>query len=62
MAASFITDTTMIIYEGIIIASLVICIFKMSKNKKQNLQEQTSRNNKMKQDQLDQQLKNNTRR
>lgn len=62
MAASFITDTTMIIYECIIIASLVICIFKMSKNKKQNLQEQTSRNNKMKQDQLDQQLKNNTRR
>lgn len=57
-----ITDITMIIYECIIIISLVTAIVKMTKNKKQNIQDQTRQNNQTKQKHLDQQLRNDTRR
>lgn len=57
-----IADITMIIYESIIIILLAAGIVRMSKNKKQNMQDQTKQNNQTKQEHLDQQLRNDTRR
>lgn len=61
MITTFIADITIIIYECIIVISLIVCILKMSKNKKKYMQNQISKKNKKKQDYLDQQIKNNIR-
>lgn len=58
----FTTDTIILIYEITLIILLVLAINKMLKNKKKNLQNQMSQSNKIKQDHLNQQLRNNTRR
>ena len=60
--ALFTTDTIILIYEITLIILLVLAINKMLKNKKKNLQNQMSQSNKIKQDHLNQQLRNNTRR
>jgi Na+/H+ antiporter NhaC len=58
----FTTDTIILIYEITLIILLILGINKMLKNKKKNLQNQMSQSNKIKQDHLNQQLRNNTRR